>query len=334
MSPILRHDFDASLKVDAGGYAQKSGRDSLEKAFAEVGNRILSLKSCDLIERACPLCGDKSPHDVVFIKYAVPIVKCASCDFKFASPIPTVIFDSNQKIWGDVFDRHHVSFLTSSTYIFYAKMRYQYEIEFVNRFFDTKDFSLLDIGASTGTFLDVAKRYVKKSVGIEMNAEAVKIANQNNHNIIHGMFPLDDDRIDQEYDFIVSLDTLEHIIEPTCFLNSINNKLKPGGLLFIQVPNAGSLSSILQGKADNIFNGLIHFNYFTPKSLIKIAEDCGFRMCGIETILSEWHIVKSFSKYNIANALGVCDSNIDILSPDYILDNGLGYKIICLFQKI
>ena len=63
----------------------------------------------------------------------------------------------------------------------------------------------------------------------------------------------------------------EHLLEPAKFLEKIHGLLRPGALCFVLVPNMNALAvRILGGRYRYIYEQ--HLNYFTARTLTKLAE--------------------------------------------------------------
>jgi 2-polyprenyl-3-methyl-5-hydroxy-6-metoxy-1,4-benzoquinol methylase len=70
---------------------------------------------------------------------------------------------------------------------------------------------------------------------------------------------------------------LEHEAEPERILRGLFRALKPGGSVFVRVPNYGSLNRLVVGAKWCGFRHPDHVNYFTRASLAQMAEKVGFK---------------------------------------------------------
>ena len=85
------------------------------------------------------------------------------------------------------------------------------------------------------------------------------------------------------FDVIVMSQVLEHVLDPASFLRKSAQLLKPGGVLFVSVPNFNSLLvRILKTKEGHICPPE-HLNYFTPKSILQIALVSGLSVSAVFT---------------------------------------------------
>ncbi|MCB1093142.1 MAG: class I SAM-dependent methyltransferase [Verrucomicrobiae bacterium] len=71
---------------------------------------------------------------------------------------------------------------------------------------------------------------------------------------------------------------LEHEIEPRLLLAETFRVLQPGGVSIIKVPNFGSLNRRFRKKKWCGFRFPDHVNYFTPRSIVAMAESAGFHI--------------------------------------------------------
>ena len=71
---------------------------------------------------------------------------------------------------------------------------------------------------------------------------------------------------------------LEHELNPREVLRELHRTLVPGGRAIVKVPNYASLNRCLTGRKWCGFRYPDHLNYFTPASLRRMGEDCGYRV--------------------------------------------------------
>jgi SAM-dependent methyltransferase len=120
------------------------------------------------------------------------------------------------------------------------------EIEETNHFIESlrrygpSSGRVLDIGCGTGYLMQRLKEMGYDAVGIDAHPEAVKQAKDAGFEVLEGrfeegMYP------DENFDLIIARSILEHTVEPVTLLSTMKNALKPGGVLAIEVPNAGRI---------------------------------------------------------------------------------------------
>ena len=88
------------------------------------------------------------------------------------------------------------------------------------------------------------------------------------------------------FDGILMHSYLEHEEAVLPVLKGAFRTLKPGGRIFVRVPNYASANRRILGKGWSGFRYPDHVNYFTPASLADVARQTGFAM----TITNWWHL--------------------------------------------
>jgi len=69
---------------------------------------------------------------------------------------------------------------------------------------------------------------------------------------------------------------LEHEAQPAKLLKELHRVLRPGAPVIIKVPNYACVNRMVRGAKWCGFRHPDHVNYFTPQSLARLAQDCGF----------------------------------------------------------
>jgi SAM-dependent methyltransferase len=138
---------------------------------------------------------------------------------------------------------------------------------------------LLDVGCASGVFLLKALDAGWQVFGIEPSETLYREAVErigNRGPIIPEIFEKAD-LSERHFDAITLWDVLEHVVDPLDFMHRCRALLKPGGRLFLNVPDLDSLEARLFGAKWPLFLPE-HLNYFTRPSLNLCAEKSGFRL--------------------------------------------------------
>ena len=144
----------------------------------------------------------------------------------------------------------------------------------------------LEIGCDDGAFLKVMESHGLQALGIELNPRVAKYAVSKGLKVINE--PLNEKHFSNKYfNLIVMIHTLEHIQNAEQTLKIIFQVLKPGGYLFVVVPNYGSHvnRAIRRGAWYGFIPGQ-HIWHFTKKTLKSTIELCGFKEVDNRTIIS------------------------------------------------
>jgi len=177
--------------------------------------------------------------------------------------------------------------------------------------FIIKPGKVLDIGTSTGTMLDIFKDNSWETWGVEPS-QSSSVAIEKGHKIIKNYF--EKAKLPKAYfDFIIANHTLEHMDDPILVLRKIHSLLKSGGIVYIDVPNAGGIASRILGKHWPYRLPLEHKHQFTRTSLSKIFIKAGFKVIHFESrsgifefanpVLELWSSLTTFKKRFFTNIL-------------------------------
>ena len=131
---------------------------------------------------------------------------------------------------------------------------------------------LLDIGAGNGEFLTFASAIGWEVIGVEPDAAAADLARSRGlemHTDTLDTLPVDQGPFDQ----VTLMQVVEHVHDPFSLLCHIRARLKPGGRLWLETSNAGSL--ILHAYGSD-WRGLeLHDTYSSQPGLPR--KTCSFQ---------------------------------------------------------
>jgi len=208
-----------------------------------------------------------------FLSYG-RVVSCRSCRLAYTDPRPTR--EALLRGYGECVDESYVEQGTARS------INGHLSLNTLKRF--AKEGRLLEVGASTGYFLNAA-RVDFDVVGLEPSAWAARIARER--------FKLDVREAAFEpgkleaasFDCVAMIDVIEHVVDPLETLREAARVLKPGGLLYLVTPDIGSLSARLLGAS---WWGLrpAHIYYFDRRTMTAMLEKAGFEVA----------LVKSFGR--------------------------------------
>lgn len=129
----------------------------------------------------------------------------------------------------------------------------------LDKFID-KPGKVFDVGAAAGFFMKVAMEKGWEAIGNELSLAAIAWAKQHyDIDIIYGIF--EDIEIPAEsFDLVVMWNTLEHTFDPLGTILKAKEILKPGGFLFIAVPNKTTLEDLNK--------------YYEPEHTFEFTAEC------------------------------------------------------------
>jgi SAM-dependent methyltransferase len=153
--------------------------------------------------------------------------------------------------------------------------------------------SMLELGCGRGEFLAGAKNRGWKVAGVEMTQGFADVASSQGVDVEVNAIE-DCSSLDHQYDVVILAAILEHLYDPMETLRRIHAALRPGGLVFIDVPNESSLTMHVgnlymrlrnRGSVVNLSPTFppYHVVGFSPKSLRHALTSVGFRIHSMTT---------------------------------------------------
>jgi SAM-dependent methyltransferase len=143
--------------------------------------------------------------------------------------------------------------------------------------------AILDLGCSSGAFLQTLRGKDWDLYGIEMSAESAKKAEASTGAKVFVGKILDAPFAPASFDVITSFDVLEHLYEPRRVMAKVSEWLKPGGIFYVLVPNIDSA----EGRIfRSYWHGLElprHLFHYSPASLKFLAKAAGLTEVSLET---------------------------------------------------
>jgi 2-polyprenyl-3-methyl-5-hydroxy-6-metoxy-1,4-benzoquinol methylase len=130
--------------------------------------------------------------------------------------------------------------------------------------------TLLDVGAASGIFLDLARKEGYEISGIEPSSFLVKEAES-----VYGLKlfrdTIENFRPGEKFAVITLLDILEHVVEPDAFMDKIDTLLEKDGIIVIVTPDINSFTAKIAGKCWWHYR-IAHINFFNLESIIYLLN--------------------------------------------------------------
>lgn len=307
----------------------------------------------------CPLC--KSDNlgliaNKVRLGYKADVYECQNCELTF-------IDQGSFSFPKDFYEKeYHQTYITHvepdalNPQVYYEKMKKTTKV-WADKFSEMLSGQevVLDIGCSTGHFIDLVKDKTKKIYGYDLNKKEVDFC-RNVLNLDVSDQPLKDRFKERIFDYITMIFVLEHIAEPKEFLQSIKKFLKPEGKLVMLVPNAqDALVNFYDiPKFKSFYYCIEHLFYYTPKTIRRLFDET--RLCGNIETMQEYPIANHLNwayrqapSDTLASRRGVSDvtlvdstsvdawnelwKQINQLYKKFLKDNGYGDRIWCAVER-
>jgi len=221
----------------------------------------------------CPIC-ESINTGYYSTKNNYTLYKCNSCKLLFLNPVPESI---------GVYDDTYFSGAEKGFgYVDYDADK-EPMIPTFNKYLDIlsdlgiKNGDLLDIGAATGFFMNIAKQRGFNVSGVEFSNFAAEKGRKAGLNLITGDL-LSQNFPDSSFDVVTMFDVIEHVPNPKEIISEVSRILKKGGIVIINTPDAESLWAKLLGKHWQLIMPPEHINYFSPKNLGNYLSRHGFEV--------------------------------------------------------
>lgn len=120
-------------------------------------------------------------------------------------------------------------------------------------------------------------------------------------------------------DAVLAQDVLQFTADPKAFLAAALKVLRPGGLLYVTIPNFGSAASQREGWKNGDFIPTAYLTYFTPDTIRRLLEEVGFYRIQVSLYdgPEQDRRLRVLARRAIATEIGWSDLSEDV--PDYDL---------------
>lgn len=251
----------------------------------------------------CPLCGFNESEQVLYYeKYpfyikpvpaeyrgTVPllplkILLCNKCSFVYQKL--TFHPDELSKIYELNYESYHSPVISGI-----GSSLAQDFLKFLEDGMDLKNKKILEIGCFDGYFLSLLRdKHSCAVIGCDPSPGG-EIAGKIGITVIKKYFS--PALFDKTFDIVILRGVLEHITNPSNFLESVKEVLSEEGVIAVEVPNLDY--SLTNGVIGDFFHE--HVSYFTKESLVRCLELAGLETMQIDN--SEYYLRAVFRRAKI-----------------------------------
>jgi 2-polyprenyl-3-methyl-5-hydroxy-6-metoxy-1,4-benzoquinol methylase len=229
--------------------------------------------------RACPTCGSADARQELD-KDHMQLVRCGTCDLVYVTPT----FD----------EAHYMEVYASQEYQDIVRdlgiNSHEYRVErfgrervaLMARHLEAARPRYLDVGCSTGFVVEAARDAGWDAIGTDLNPSAIEFGRSRGLEL--RTVALEDAGFaPRTFDAVSLFDVLEHLLDPLATLRACARLLRPGGIVFLYVPNYDSASRLLMGKDAHFIWPTHHLNYYTPATMRDLLAREGFETAYLAT---------------------------------------------------
>jgi SAM-dependent methyltransferase len=223
----------------------------------------------------CPIC--RNPNTKVLGPHpdfpGHNIARCRACTMISIDPQPS--FDELADLYPKTY-RMEIGEKPGDGYLAFTDKRGAAQKAFISTHLQLESGSrVLDVGCSAGSFLAAFSAETPNLEGYEPDVVMAGVARDRLPASARILNELCDPATlpSDTYDIIALSHVFEHVIDPVEFLRHLLRATRPGGVVFIEVPNESVSEVMRQVRAP--YRGKLHLSFFNPDSLSRCAKRSG-----------------------------------------------------------
>lgn len=231
-----------------------------------------------MVCRPCPLCNAANPRRFLE-RNGFSVVACGSCGLRFLSPQPSA--EQLEELYGEAY---------------FARARpgepgydrYLEEMDHIRRTFDDRLIflpkpdgaaRLVDVGAAIGLFVERARQMGWDAEGIEPSVWAARYATEVLNQPVRPVTLEQANLPAAGADVVTMWEVIEHLPDPRATLAAVARVLRPGGMLALSTPDAGSRVARAMGRSWPGWKKIPeHLFFFDRATLKQLLEESGFHV--------------------------------------------------------
>ncbi|MFV2068796.1 MAG: class I SAM-dependent methyltransferase [Pirellulales bacterium] len=243
----------------------------------------------------CSLCGAEGREEV-FREDPFQVVRCEGCGLVYVTP------RLKSEVLPKVYDEGYWTSEgpKSRGYADYRSQEQLYLKTFRKRFqlidrYKPPPGRLLDVGCAAGFFLKVASEKGWQVEGVELSAEIASHAREE-----YGFQQVHVGTLEsapyepKSFDLLTMWDVVEHVSDPSAFMELARRFLKPDGLLILETQNVRSAFAERMGSKWQHYKHLEHLYHFDPKTIQRLLDEAGFEILENTPELGGKHVSIAF----------------------------------------
>jgi SAM-dependent methyltransferase len=228
----------------------------------------------------CRICGESS-HVLVSDKVSeapdAAIYRCKGCDVVYQFPIMTD--EEERYFYQSEFERYMEGrsgpgWKSPEQHFASYQMEGERRLPLIRTLL-RKEHSVLEIGSSTGYFLDDMRGLVGAVTGIEPNPEYARFSSFRGIETLPSLESLRD----RSFDLIFLYYVLEHLRDPIGYMAGLRSFLRPEGRVVLEVPNVEDalISTYTIPRFGPFYWQKAHYHYFSHHTLLHVLQKAGYK---------------------------------------------------------
>lgn len=227
---------------------------------------------------------------------------CSKCEFYYVTelPSPHVLQEYYSREYFDEFESLSWRYRLKCSF---AKMRATSQARFILSGYEGQGPGrILEVGSCDGTFLSRFQNKSWETLGLEFNDFMIASALKRFGLHLQKKDVMDLKREDGLFDVIAFPHVLEHMLEPVKVLEHCQKLLKPGGMIFIELPQSPLIHEAPKDDYLSYFH-TTHLYDFRSKSLARLIELAGLQSVQVNRFFYSFPTFLHSSSYQLASTL-------------------------------
>jgi len=232
----------------------------------------------------CELCG-ANDTELVYeekdrlhgVEGTFDLVRCQQCGLMYLSPRPTS--EEMRRYYPGSYGPHQPIHEGSSRF---ARLEQWHGVRKLSRAVIAQSQMergrVLDIGCSTGAFLDAMRRQGWEPYGLDTNVAAVRYAREHRELDVFAGRLQEAEYPSDFFDVVTLWNVFEHLHHPRVTLAEIGRVIQRKGLLVISIPNPDSLEARVFGRYWAGLDAPRHLYLFSRHTLERLLALTGFEL--------------------------------------------------------
>jgi len=260
------------------------------------------------------------------------VVSCTQCGFIFAD------VESSQQLYDQYYSNfskyENINISSGAGSTISDKKRLLDTAEYINAFIDTKEQTILDIGAALGGQLNVFSTMGYKNLyALEPSASCVKHMLNNNIKAIEGTIfdDLQNTFQNKKFDIIIISHVFEHIFDLNRAIKNLYNIMHQKTKIYIEVPNASAYHKY--SFTPFYYFDIEHINHFSIQSLQSLFSNHAFKIIDYkENYIALEHDLKYPVVYTILSKENIAKESI-LKFINHSLENNIDDRLEILIKS-